>query len=31
MRAPRAWRKAYPAGSFRIVDRDSYLDFITGR
>ena len=30
LRAPRAWREAYPASSFRVVDRDNYLDFITG-
>ena len=30
LRAPRAWREAYPASSFRVVDRESYLDFITG-
>lgn len=30
VRAPRAWTQAYPASSFRVVDRESYLDFITG-
>ena len=30
LRAPGAWREAYPAGSFRVVDRENYLDFITG-
>ena len=30
LRAPRAWREAYPASSFRVVDRENYLDFITG-
>ena len=30
LRAPRAWRLAYPAASFRVVDRENYLDFITG-
>ena len=30
LRAPRAWREAYPVGSFRVVDRENYLDFITG-
>ena len=29
-RAPRAWREAYPDSSFRVVDRESYLEFITG-
>lgn len=29
-RAPRAWRMAYPDGSFRVVDRDNYLEFIGG-
>lgn len=30
VRPPRAWRKAYPDSAFRVVDRDHYLDFITG-
>ena len=30
LRAPRAWREAYPGSSFRVVDRENYLDFITG-
>ncbi|MCY3842732.1 MAG: ATP-binding protein [Acidobacteria bacterium] len=30
LRPPRAWREAYPDSSFRVVDRESYLDFITG-
>ena len=30
LRPPRAWREAYPASSFRVVDRENYLDFITG-
>jgi len=29
-RAPRAWREAYPDSSFRVVDRENYLEFITG-
>ena len=29
-RAPRAWRQAYPDSSFRVVDRDNYLDFVVG-
>ena len=29
LRAPHAWRQAYPDSSFRVVDRESYLDFIT--
>ena len=28
-RVPRAWGRAYPNGSFRVVDRENYLDFIT--
>ncbi len=30
LRPPRAWREAYPDSSFRVVDRENYLDFITG-
>ena len=30
LRAPRAWREAYPESSFRVVDRENYLDFIAG-
>lgn len=30
VRPPRAWRQAYPDSAFRVVDRDHYLDFITG-
>ena len=30
LRPPRAWQQAYPASSFRVVDRENYLDFITG-
>ena len=26
----RARREAYPASSFRVVDPENYLDFITG-
>ncbi|MYH30871.1 MAG: hypothetical protein F4137_18950 [Acidobacteria bacterium] len=29
LRAPRAWREAYPDITFRVVDRESYLEFIT--
>ena len=28
LRAPRAWRQAYPDSSFRVVDRETYVDFI---
>ena len=28
--APRAWREAYPNSSFRVVERENYLEFITG-
>ena len=28
-RAPRGWRQAYPDSSFRVVDPENYLDFIT--
>jgi predicted AAA+ superfamily ATPase len=27
-RAPRAWREAYPDSSFRVVDRENYLEFV---
>ena len=30
LRVPRAWRQAYPDSSFRVVDRENYLDFTTG-
>ena len=30
LRAPRAWREAYPESSFRVVDRENYLEFVTG-
>ncbi len=30
LRPPRAWREAYPDSTFRVVDRENYLDFITG-
>ena len=30
LRAPRAWREAYPDSSFRIVDRENYLELIAG-
>ena len=30
IRVPRAWTQAYPASSFRVIDRENYLDFITG-
>lgn len=29
LRAPRAWRQAYPDSSFRVVERENYLVFIT--
>ena len=29
LRAPRAWRESYRDSSFRVVDRESYLEFIT--
>ena len=28
-RPPRGWTQAYPDGTFRVVHRDNYLDFIT--
>ena len=30
LRAPRAWREAYPDSSFRIADRENYLELIAG-
>jgi len=30
VRPPPGWRKAYPKSTFRIVNSDNYLDFITG-
>ena len=31
VRPPRGWSEAYPGSMFRVVHRDNYLDFITGR